>query len=101
MSKFAIRTDQVRSSLHILQEQIAAVQSRIDREASFRRNTGKSEVADALAELGSLVSNFAKHIGTCTEAWDQFAIDAAAKLQEFERNPATSAQSKQNMHNIS
>lgn len=84
MPKFTLRTSEVRSCLLTLQRQVGEVQDQIDGEAAFRAVIGNREVAATLTDLGSLVSNFAKHIDMCTNAWDEFATQADAKLQQLD-----------------
>jgi hypothetical protein len=90
MPKSTLRTSEVRSSLLALQKRVSEVQDQIDGEAAFHAVPGNREAAATLVDLGSLVSNFAKHIDMCTEAWDEFAAVADAKLQQLNPNVTSS-----------
>lgn len=84
MPKFTLRTSEVRSCLLALQKQVGEVQDQIDGGAAFHAVIGNHEAATALTDLGSLAANFAKHIDICTDAWDEFATQADAKLQQLD-----------------
>ena len=84
MTKFTLRTSEVRSSLLTVQRRVSDVQDQINSETASQTIIGQREAIAALVDLGSLVSNFAKHISMCTDAWDQFAIEADAKLQQLD-----------------
>jgi hypothetical protein len=84
MDKPRLRINEVRSCLIALHKQVSDVSEQIHQEAASLMIVGEHKTGVTLMDLGSSISNFARHIDMCMNAWDNFAEEAQMKLGQLE-----------------